>query len=226
VEDGLSPRFAVNFRLGVLPISIHFSFFLGALLFSRFKFRPGLWCAFGLVVLVHEIGHALLVRRYRMRITHVMVHGFGGECAYLGRPTPYQSAVIAWGGVWAQAALFVLALLASRFLPTSLAAWRDGDFMRNLLWPNVQLMALNLLPIPPLDGSRAWSLLPMLSVRWRRSWQASQEADRIRREAQATLSRLDALDNASPSKEEEDEIDRFIKRSIERGAKGAKKTDS
>jgi stage IV sporulation protein FB len=217
-------RWSLNFRFASYPTSIHFSFFLGALLFSRFQFRVGLWAAFAFLILVHELGHAWLVRRYKLRVTHVMLHGIGGECAYVGNPTPYQSAVIAWGGVWAQGVVLCLALLVSVALPGHLLNLVDGDFLQCLLWPNLQLMAINLLPIAPLDGSRAWLLLPMLGRRVRRQHLAQKERAGAER-ARVTLAKVVDADDCAVTDAAEAEIAEVLKRNIERGARKASKTD-
>jgi Zn-dependent protease len=123
--------------------------------------NPITWAALLVVILVHEAGHALLVRRFRLAVLSIDVTPLGGVCRYAGQATPVQESIIAWGGVLAQAALFaaVTALVAlHRFDPTS--AWADA--VPILLSANLVLMVLNILPFPRLDGWKAWQLF-----RWR-----------------------------------------------------------
>jgi Zn-dependent protease len=165
------------------PIRLHLSLVVGALLFSRGRWEPGAWLGFTLVILLHELGHAVLVARYRLKVEAIDLHALGGECSYSGDVTPWRRSVIAWGGVAAQAALLVatVSLLA-------LGIWPDDRFWRALLgsflWPNAFNIGLNLLPVAPLDGSRAWQLFPRLLAR-RRGRRRAQAAAAVRAEARA-----------------------------------------
>lgn len=153
-------------RLRGAPIALHWSLPLGALFFGRFGWVPGFWLAFALVILVHELGHALVVRLTGNTVVHVLVHGLGGECSWDGDPTRLQRALIAWGGVWAQLALALVGfgwlLLAP---PTTVLA---AELAHGLTWSNLYLAAFNLIPIAPFDGAEAWKLPGLLRERWRR----------------------------------------------------------
>jgi Zn-dependent protease len=137
------------------PIRVHWTLPLGAVVFGQGRWAPGFWLGFALLVLVHEIGHALLVRRSRCQVVAIEVHALGGVCRWQGDPTPKQRAQIAWGGVLAQALLFVAVAIALEL---------DGDprsmFARDLVdafvSANVLLIVLNLIPLPPFDGAQAW----------------------------------------------------------------------
>jgi hypothetical protein len=158
------------------PIKVHWSAPLGAVAFTGFSFSPGLWAGFFLLVVLHELGHAALVRRYGYQVTAVRVHAFGGDCAFSGDVTRAEDAAIAWGGVLVQAVLWVAATVA-----LLVAGWPSSPILAALAVTfttvNARSMLFNLLPIPPLDGSRAWPLLPML---WE-SWQERREHRRMRR---------------------------------------------
>ncbi len=96
-------------------------------------------------------------RRYRFAVLSIDINGIGGVCRWEGESTATQESVVAWGGVLAQAALLVLAEVASQIVPfRSGTAW--GQFALTLVGANVWLMAVNLLPFPPLDGAKAWAL--------------------------------------------------------------------
>jgi stage IV sporulation protein FB len=174
-------------------VRVHWTLPLGALLLSGLRFAPGLWIGVLVIVATHEAGHALLVHRARLVNLGVDLTGFGGRCRWAGAPTAIQRAVIAWGGVLAQ--LVVLALA----LPVLLVfGWPDSTFLADLLdafvRANLLLIAINLLPVKPLDGAEAWPLFRLL---WRararrRKWKQSisrpqtlrealEEADRERR---------------------------------------------
>lgn len=140
---------------GVL-IRVHWSTPVGALIFGGFS--PVFWAAFFVLVLLHEAGHALLVRRYGHHVHAIDVTGFGGLCRWSGHATANERSIIAWGGVAAQAALLaitgvlVLAFGYPAFGPLRTLAYA-------FISTNAFLIGLNLLPIPPLDGAEAWPLV-------------------------------------------------------------------
>jgi Zn-dependent protease len=202
------------------PVRLHASLILGALFFSYGAFAPGAWLGFALVILVHELGHAVLVTRYRYKVVAIDLHAFGGECSYRGDVGPFERSVIAWGGVLGQALLFAgaqtiysLGLVPSDPLSRELLAVFVG--------PNVLTMMFNLLPIAPLDGSRAWSLFGRLWARRRqrvrhrkRAARSPEDARRRARAAEALRAETRAADaNTMLSDETMRELERVMGRS-------------
>jgi Zn-dependent protease len=154
-------------RVRGAPVRVHWSAPFGAIAFTGFAFSPGLWAGFFLLVILHELGHAALVQRFGYEVVAVRVHAFGGDCQWSGDPTGAEVAAVAWGGVLVQAVLWVAATVALAILgppSTPVVAALAFTFTST----NARVIVFNLLPIPPLDGHRAWQLLPM----W---WQARQE---------------------------------------------------
>lgn len=143
------------------PVRVHWSTPLGALVFTRFMFLPGAWLGFFLIVLLHEVGHAVLVRAARLQVVSIDVLGFGGLCRWYGVPSPRWRATIAWGGVLAQSLLLVGTLIVSFVSPPMGSAF-VAQLLDTFLWTNVFIIAINLLPIAPLDGAEAWPLLGMM----------------------------------------------------------------
>ncbi|HWZ92424.1 MAG TPA: hypothetical protein VNW92_26345 [Polyangiaceae bacterium] len=138
------------------PVLLHFSILLGLLVFGGFRWSAGFFVAYPCLILVHELGHAALVRRCGHRVVGIEVTGLGGVCRWSGNASPFEEALIAWGGVLAQLALFALTLLWLKLLPpTSELAW---DLTATFTHTNLWLVAVNLIPIPPLDGARAWGI--------------------------------------------------------------------
>ncbi len=124
--------------------------------------EPAAWLGIVVIVLVHELGHAVFVRIAHARVTEVMVYGFGGYCSWQGAVSDRGRAFIAWGGIAGQAILYVIAAIILATVPVyDRFAY---VFLYTLTSSNLILAALNLLPIPPLDGAAAWPLVPML---WR-----------------------------------------------------------
>ncbi len=153
-------------RLSGVPVRIHWSALLGAFVFTGFSMSPArLLCYFGLIV-VHELGHALVVKAFRAEALAIDVTGYGGLCWWRGHVSPIGGAAIAWGGVWAQLIVLVLALAVGRLTAPSsnFYAW---EAMWALTGSNAWMIALNLLPIKPLDGAEAWALPILLGRRLR-----------------------------------------------------------
>lgn len=167
------------------PISLHWSAALGALIFGRGT--VGGFIGFVTLVLIHEIGHAVLVRARRLHAHEIVVHAFGGVCRYEGGwGTPFDHAIIAWGGVAAQAILLVVAFVAARTLEPGPGIVSDLAYV--LVVPNALMIVLNLLPIPRLDGRLAWQLPKMLRERGHRQ-RLERTHDKLRRELEASRRR-------------------------------------
>jgi Zn-dependent protease len=178
------------------PIRLHWSIPVSAVLLTGFRFAPGAWLGCLLLILFHEMGHALAVVRSRLRVVSVDVLGIGGLCRWDGHPTPRQRVLIAWGGVLAQAVVGALTLIALAIFGRPEHAFL-ADVVYAFTQANLWLMAINLLPIPPLDGVEAWGILGLIgAARARRRMDAAQAlAVQRRAEERAALpEKLHALD--------------------------------
>jgi Zn-dependent protease len=154
-----SGGYATVAYLGGAPLRLHWSILLVGILLSAMvrRFDPIPLSAYGLVVLIHECGHALLVRRYRLELLSIDVHGFGGLCQYSGYVTPLQRSKIAWGGVLAQGVLLLLTDYGIRVFPSA-AYGRFGSALEIFAVMNFAMIVFNLLPVRGLDGVEAWKL--------------------------------------------------------------------
>ncbi len=175
-------------RLRGAPVRLHWSVPLGVLVFTRFRLAPGAWLAFVIVLLAHELGHALAVVRGGLRLTSVDVLGVGGLCRFEGYPTPRRRVLIAWAGVIAQAAILLITAALVLVLGRPAHAFA-ADAVYALTWANGWLILVNLVPIPPLDGAEAWALVPLITAaRARRRLDAEEaRASRERAAARAAL---------------------------------------
>ena len=175
------------FRLGTVrrvPIRVHWSAALGALLFGRLQFAPGVWAGFFLLILLHELGHAAVVWRFRKQVVGIDLSGMGGLCHWTGEVTAVQRAVIAWGGVAVQGLVLAGAIVFGLVVGPAQGRFAN-DFADALTTSNAMIIGFNLIPVPPLDGARAWLLLPLL---WRRHL-----ARRKRRTARRILETYDEV---------------------------------
>ncbi|MDI3288474.1 hypothetical protein [Polyangium sp. 15x6] len=151
VRDG----YLVIGHFGRAPIRIHWTMPLGAFVLCGLRFAPGAWLGFLILVLVHELGHALLARAVGGYVASVDVHAVGGSCEWGGDVTMKQRAIVAWGGVLAQLAVLLTAPVWSSVLPSG---GFFGEITTALTTTNLMLIALNLIPAPPFDGAEAWRL--------------------------------------------------------------------
>lgn len=166
------PREFAPFRLFGAPVVFHWSVLLMAVLILALKrfSVAGLVGALAYVLLIvaHEAGHAWVARRNRLYVHRLLIYPMHGVCQHEAARTSGQDIAVAWGGIGAQALLFVLAMLIGLlpFPPGPLASVQTAIVVA---WGpfNLLLMVLNLLPIAPLDGARAWRVLPWLGERWR-----------------------------------------------------------
>jgi hypothetical protein len=144
-------------RVRGVALRAHWSVPVVAIFLGNLRFEPLLWLCFLAIVVVHELGHAALVRALDLEVVSIDLTGVGGECRWRGSADRLERAWIAWGGVLAQLGLLVLALVARLVLGAP--ETRAGlTLLHAFTETNLWIMAFNLLPIAPLDGARAWSL--------------------------------------------------------------------
>jgi len=161
-EDG----FITIGRVGGITLRAHWSTPLGALLMGSLRFRPVEWSLFVVLVLLHELGHALAARALRLRVYSADLTPFGGQCVHERPPSETAGALIAAAGPAANAFLCGASLLALRAGSDFLGP-RTQSLLDTFAMANFFIAVLNLLPIPPLDGARAWKLLGLaITAAW------------------------------------------------------------
>jgi Zn-dependent protease len=190
------------------PIRLHWSIPLGAVVFSRFQLVPGFWLGFFLLVLIHELGHAVVVRACGLRVNGIDIHGLGGQCRFDGHPSQLRIALIAWGGVWAQLVLFGVVSAALLFVePKGAFAW---EMIHAFTDTNLYLAALNLLPIRPLDGADAWPLFKLLWMRWKARRQIRSSAKPVARPAPKPAAKPKYSDRVNDPKKSDELFNRLM----------------
>ena len=146
------------------PIRIHWTTAVAAFLFGAGRWTPAFWLGFCLVILVHELGHALMVHRVGGRVDSIDVTGWGGHCVWSGDPTAFEDALVAAGGVLAQVVVLVAAAAVFLVLGRPQSPFAI-DLVQVFVGVNLNLALINAIPVEPLDGARAWRLLPFV-IEW------------------------------------------------------------
>jgi Zn-dependent protease len=116
------------------------------------------------VLLIHECGHMILAQRKGYAVCAIELYPICG-CVCFEEPwSRYDRAVIAWGGVVAQAA--VAAPLVTWIAIFGFTPFTALNVALGILgYYSLFVAAFNLIPVPPLDGAKAWYLIPELFKR-------------------------------------------------------------
>lgn len=167
------------------PVRVHWSAPVGVVALGGFALDPRVWAGVVALMAVHLAGHALFVRGAGARVGAVHVHGLGGDCPPSAEVSQVARAVVALGGVAANALVAVGLAAALALHPT-----RDATraLLAQLAAANLWLLGLNLLPLPSLDG---WSA-GALPLRLLERWLYRREAARLRQRLDAAPAHLDA----------------------------------
>jgi hypothetical protein len=153
-------------RLWGAELRVHWSVLAAAALAGRLRFEPVIWGGLLAVIFGHQLGHALGVAVAGGTLLGLDTTGVGGSCRWRGAGSTLERAWVAWGGMMVQALLLALALAFSDFLAASPAG---SELRFCFVELNLALLAINLLPLPPLDGALAWRIFGALrDSRWTR----------------------------------------------------------
>jgi Zn-dependent protease len=143
---------------------------LGALILFGALERPAetlaAWLAYFSLILVHECGHMLVAQWKGYEVTAINLYPLHGYVCYQEPWSRYDLALIAWGGVAAQAV--VAAPLVAWVAIFGFTRSDAVNVAIGILGFYSMILALfNLIPAPPLDGAKAWYLFPELIKRTR-----------------------------------------------------------
>lgn len=106
-----------------------------------------------LSVLVHELGHALTIRKFGLP-TAITLQAFGGFASYpAGQLNRMQSFLVTFAGPAVQFALGILLIFVYQIIAIPEGSLFD-PFMRALIGVSLIWSVLNCVPVYPLDGGQ------------------------------------------------------------------------
>jgi Zn-dependent protease/CBS domain-containing protein len=156
-------------RIAGIPIYIHWTFLilLGWILFAGLSAGKTVNAAlvevgfvlsiFGCVVL-HELGHALMARRFGVQTSDITLLPIGGVARLQRIPEkPSEELLVAIAGPLVNVVIVAILYLAGvrlAIVVTDEHILLEGGFLGRLMLVNAFLVAFNLLPAFPMDGGR------------------------------------------------------------------------
>ncbi len=153
----------LEFTLFRIPIRVEPVFWitLGLIGFMSVQGLPGDMALMGtalfvmagfISILVHEMGHALMIKKYKLP-TEIVLSSFGGYATHpAGILTRTQSFLVTLAGPAIQIAFGFAVLFIAPYLnlPNSMIQL----FITFLVWVSIAWAILNCVPVLPLDGGR------------------------------------------------------------------------
>ncbi len=138
---------------------------LVALLTGLIKY---LLIAFG-IILIHELGHIIIAKFFKRKITEIEVLPFGGLVKIESNLSEdiFEDLLIAVGGIFFQLLLGVIIYILNSY---SYISDLDYTLMRNY---NITIIAFNLIPINPLDGYKIVKLFEELIMPYKKTFLVS-----------------------------------------------------
>jgi Zn-dependent protease len=148
-----------------IPIRLHITFFLllawmGFLGTGTHQRWAGVIFAVALsaCVVLHELAHALVAKRYGLRTRSITLYPIGGIASMETPPNPRQELWIALAGPATNLVIAGIIALALHLGHHPIGGFQPGllgpNMAINILWANVVLAAFNMLPAFPMDGGR------------------------------------------------------------------------
>jgi len=110
-------------------------------------------------VLLHELGHAAMARRFGVRTREIVLYPIGGVARLDSIPGGWAELLIALAGPAVNVALAgaCAAALIALDVPQAFRQampWQNTGLVQKLFWANVTLVVFNMIPAFPMDGGR------------------------------------------------------------------------
>ena len=165
-EPNETPRSGGVRILGV-PVRLHFTFVLLLIFIITLGVRGGESAMFNVIyiialftsVLLHELGHVGVSKRYGIQTLEIVMYPIGGLARLERSPKPREELWIALAGpavnVLIAAALFLyLMYVKADIRAEMIAAPSDANLMARIAIGNLILAGFNMIPAFPMDGGR------------------------------------------------------------------------
>ena len=149
-------QFDLRFRVGPIPVRVHPIFWVTGIfiVWSPYQNDPPMLLAAVLAVflsvLVHELGHATMTRRFGWP-SEIVLGAFGGY-ATTARTTTFRNLVVLFAGPCAGFLLAAVAFLC--LIGFEEMSQRATQTLSFLVFINVAWSLLNLVPVLPMDGGQ------------------------------------------------------------------------
>jgi len=147
-----------------VPVYIHWSIVVSLIILGILGFKHPLLSFFAMSALLltffHELGHAWLAWKYKLRVHYISLHILHGECVHDKADTEFVNYMIAWGGVLAQAIIAVPVMLIILFYKGTMPDALEVTLF-TLGYFNLLIIIFNLLPFRGLDGAVCWRAIPL-----------------------------------------------------------------
>jgi len=173
------------FRVFGIQLAVHASFLLLLAYYGYEGWReagvPGLFWSLGLIVsffvcvVLHELGHSLVARRFGVRVPRILLLPIGGMAQF--DRIPREPSQELWITVAGPAVNFVLVaillpltwrgLIQNQQLPDHSVA----SLLEQLCMANLVMGTFNLLPVFPMDGGRIFRALLAMKLPYLRATQ-------------------------------------------------------
>lgn len=165
-------KFTEILEINRVPVYAHWSLLVLAVLIligamERPKETIAAWTSFFAVILIHECGHMVLAQRKGYDVHRIDLYPILGLVHHQEPWSRYDSSLIAWGGVAAQSLVAIPIVMW-----VSIFGFTRSDTVNVALgilgYYSLIVAVFNLIPLPPLDGAKAWYLIPELIKRMRK----------------------------------------------------------
>jgi Zn-dependent protease/CBS domain-containing protein len=148
-----------------IPIRVHFTFLFLVVWFAVYAASVGESAALAMLqlamvflcVVLHELGHALVARRFGVETQEIVLYPIGGMARLTRIPSGFAELAIAAAGPLVNLVIggAGLAAMAAFQVPFELAGATLGhSLLSRLVLANLLLFLFNLLPAFPMDGGR------------------------------------------------------------------------
>ena len=198
-----------------IPVSLHWTVFIGIAWFF-YQTRSVLdtavaFSGFCVLLLIHELGHAVVALWRQVEVHEIQLLFLHGNCSHEQPAYELDDVLIAWGGVAAQFVVLVIAVGADVLLAAlwPFARLLTSPLLHVFIGTNVLIMIVNLIPVAPLDGAKAWRIVPLLAEwaketswahKWRRRSAARETARAKKLEAESERIAADIIDKLKKRK--------------------------